>query len=66
MRFDDADHRIAEFQLAAARLRQHLVGLADAGGRAEKNLETATPFLARLRQQGIWRGAGRVVGHSLG
>ena len=45
---------------------EHLVGLADAGGHAEVDLEPATPLLPRLRQQGVGIGAGRVVrGHDV-
>ena len=57
MGFDHADHGIDAVQLAAAGLHQHFIGLADARRGAEKNLQPATPRLARLFQQGFGRRA---------
>ena len=57
MGFHHADHRIHAFQLAAAGLHQHLIGLADARRRAQENLQPATPGLPRFFQQGVRRGA---------
>ena len=59
MGFHHADHGIHAVQLAAARLHQHLIGLADAGRRAQKNLQPATPRLPRFFQQGVRRRAAR-------
>src|SRR5262249_56187533 len=39
--FDDADDDIVAVELAGARLLQHFVGLADAGRRADEDLEPA-------------------------
>ena len=41
VRLDETDDDVAAFVLLGARRRQHRVGLADAGCRAEKDLETA-------------------------
>ena len=49
---------------SVARRRQHGVGLADAGRRAEKDLEMAAAFLLGERQQGFRRGSLRLFsGH---
>src|SRR5262245_6892235 len=59
MRLDHADDDDLTLVLPSARLLEHLVGLADAGGRAEKDLEPpgAALLLARLGEQGIGRRA---------
>ena len=46
MGFDDADHHIDAVEAALTRLRQHFVGLADAGRGAEKNLQPAARLAA--------------------
>jgi hypothetical protein len=70
MGLDHADDDIDAVQLALARLREHLVGLADAGRGAEEDLELAAPsFLpassaSALRAMGVLKGARcRVIGH---
>ena len=65
MRFHHADDDVARVDAALARLRKHLIGLADAGRGAQEYLEAPTPFHARLLQQGLWRRAGSLFGHSL-
>src|ERR1700676_2333817 len=51
MGFDHADDGIDTVQAPLASLGEHLVGLADAGRRAEKNLQPAAAFLARFGQK---------------
>ena len=59
MRFDDADHDIVAVLLPGASLLQHLVGLADAGSRADENLEPAGSalFSPGGLEQGLRRGS---------
>ena len=59
MRFDDADHDIVAVLLSGAGLLQHLVGLADAGSRADENLEPAGSalFSPGGLEQGLRRGS---------
>ena len=55
--FDDADHDVIAVFFPGARGLQHLVGLADAGRRTDKDLEfSGAAFLAPGSfQQGVWR-----------
>jgi len=68
MGLDDPDDDVSA--VAALRLGglQHLVGLADAGRRAEEDLEAAALLLRRLAQQRLGRGTvgsvGAVVAHA--
>jgi len=55
MGFDDADHDVPPGELRGLRLGQHLEGLADAGGCAEKDLETARRLAPRRLEQGVGR-----------
>jgi hypothetical protein len=48
MGFDHADDDVDAFEPALACLRQHGIGLTDAGSRAEENLQPATSLLLRL------------------
>ena len=70
MGLDDPDDDIPALFQPGARLEQHLVGLADTGGRAEKNLEPAGAafLLARLGKQGVGRwtliGLAPLFGHA--
>src|SRR5262249_4429709 len=59
VRLDHADNDILALFQPRAGLLEHLIGLADAGGRTEKNLQPASRalLLARLREQGIGRRA---------
>ena len=59
MRFDDADHDVVAVLLPGARLLQHLVGLADAGSRADENLEPAGFALFRRAASSKASGEGR-------
>ena len=58
MRLDDADDDIVAVALARARRLQHRIGLADAGRRADENLELADAalLLPGSLQQGFGRG----------
>ena len=51
MRLDDADGHVHALSLEAVALLQHLVGLADAGGKAEVDLEPAALLVADQRQE---------------
>ncbi len=55
MRLDDADGDVDALALLGLRGLQHLVGLADAGRGAEKDLEPAAPLAPRFAQQGFRR-----------
>ena len=59
VRFDDADHDVVAVLLPGAGLLQHLVGLADAGRRADENLEPAGSalFPPGGLEQGLRRGS---------
>ena len=57
MRFDQADDDVDAVGLQAAGARQHGVGLADAGRRAEEKRQLAAALAARERQQGVGIGA---------
>ena len=59
MGFDDADHDIVAVLLPGAGLLQHLVGLADAGGGTDENLEPAGAalFAPGSLEQGVRRGS---------
>ena len=57
VRLDHADHDVDAVDLAAARGRQHLVGLADAGRGAEEDLQLAALLLFRRLQERVGRGA---------
>ena len=62
VRLDQAGDDVAAPGLLAARGRQHGVCLADAGRRAEKNLQAAAPFLVGEGQQRIGRSSLRLAG----
>ena len=68
VRLDHADHHVQTLRAQHAGRRQHRVGLADAGGGAEEDLQLAPLrlrlFLLQTRQQLI--GVGPVVGHEGG
>ncbi len=53
MCFNQADDDIDAIGLQATRARQHRIGLADAGGCAEKNRQFSPSPLPGQRQQGI-------------
>ena len=59
MRLDHADDDVVAVLLSGARLLQHLIGLADAGGRAEEDLQPAqsASFFLRVGKEGVRRGA---------
>ena len=60
MRLDDADDDVDALLQPGARLLQHLIGLADAGRRAEEDLEPAgAAFLAFARSSSSASGEGR-------
>ncbi len=65
VRLDDADDDVDALLDLRLGLRQHRAGLADAGRRAEEDLQVAAPRralgLVRLREQVV--GVGAVVGH---
>src|SRR5262249_13376724 len=53
---DHADDDVDALPAPGLGRRQHLVGLADAGGGAEEYLQAAAGLLGRLLQEGIRRG----------
>ena len=55
VRLDDADDHVHALLLQALAFLQHLVGLADAGGEAEVDLEPAALLLADQRQEMLRR-----------
>ena len=59
MRFDDANQDIVAVLFPGAGLLQHLIGLADAGSRADENLEPAGSalFSPGGLEQGLRRGS---------
>src|SRR6266404_1109951 len=59
MRLDDTDGHVVAVLLPGARLLEHLVGLADAGGGTDENLEPAgSAFFPPGRlEQGLRRGS---------
>ena len=53
VRLDEAEHHLAPFGPGRAGRIQHGVGLADAGGRAEEDLQPAAMLLLREGKQGV-------------
>ena len=65
VRLDHADDHVDALPLQTVRLLQHLVGLADAGGEAEVDLQPAALLLANQAQEVLRRRAGGVAGHGI-
>ncbi len=55
MGFDHADHDVDAGLLPRRAFGQHLVGLADAGSRAEEDLQTAAALLRGFAKEGLRR-----------
>ncbi len=58
MGFDDADDDIEAICKARPAGHQHFIGLADAGGRTEKDLQPAATFLLGMLKESFRRGPG--------
>ena len=57
VRLDDADHHVDPVGQSGAARHQHLVGLADAGRRAEENPQTTALLPLRMIEQRVGRGS---------
>src|ERR1700704_2482641 len=64
VRLDDADDDVDALAPPRLRRQQHLIGLADAGRGAEKNLEPAAAFLLRRVEQRFRRGSRFALRHA--
>ena len=54
MRLDHTDHDIDPGLAPLPPVGEHFPRLADPGGGAKKHFQTATAFLRRLAQEGLW------------
>ncbi len=66
VRLDDARHRVDPLAPPGLGRQQHLVGLADTGRGAEKDLEAPSSIPPRRREQRVRRGSALMPAHPVG